>query len=80
MTVQSHASIRAVSMLIGPTQSVHANPSSSVDGRRSFNALQVRHVFRGRGDRDVWFHSAFDRTQPRPLVPAQQFAEPVRPP
>ena len=31
------------------------------------------------GDRDVWFHSAFDRTQPRSLVPAQQFAKPVRP-
>ncbi|OFV78340.1 hypothetical protein RERY_08430 [Rhodococcus erythropolis] len=38
--MQSQASIRAVSILIGPTQSVHANPSSSVDGSKSFKACR----------------------------------------
>ncbi len=51
-----------------------------LSGRQQvFQNFKVRHVFRGRGDRDVWFHSAFDRTQPRSLVPAQQLAKPVRP-
>ena len=50
-------------------------------GRRQqvFQSLQIRHVFRGRGDRDVWFTPPSIGPNPARSYRRQQFAKPVRP-